>query len=141
MKEYFELDPREKKQEWLLLTLTILFVLIIAMGVYFQTHNKDHDDILVPSFFITASCIFLVYAINAFEKGNLVKKGTPAYIFKPLLFFAKRLRVSTADKAEPFVIKFLGIVGLIASIGLFIMAIILILQNSSPFFHSTQAVK
>ena len=106
MRQYFELDPREKRQEWLLLTLAILLCLIVVIGIYFQTHDKDYDNILVPIFLIIVSCYFLVLSINAFEKGNLVQKWTPAYIFKILLFFTKKLMPSTADNARRFVIKF-----------------------------------
>jgi uncharacterized membrane protein len=124
MRQYFELDTREKKQEWALLILTIIFFLIIAIGIYFQSHDKNYDNILVPLFFIISSCFFLIYSINAFGKGNLIQKWTPAYIYKILLFFTKKLMRSTDDNARAFVIKFLGIAGLIISIGLFITAII-----------------
>jgi uncharacterized membrane protein len=124
MRQYFELDTREKKQEWVLLILTIIVFLIIAGGIYFQSRDKDYDNILVPLFFFISSCFFLVYSINAFGKGNLIQKWTPAYIYKILLFFTKKLMRSAEDKARAFVIKILGIIGLIISIGLFITAII-----------------
>ena len=119
MTQYFELDQKEKKQEWLLLTLAILFFITIAIGIYYQSSNKDHDEILVPLFFILGSCFYLVYSINAFGKGNLIQKWTPFYIYKILFFLRKRLGSSTDDNAKRFAIKFLGIVGLIISIGLF----------------------
>ncbi len=124
MKEYFELGPKEKKQEWLLLTLAILFCLTIAAGIYFQAQKKDHDNVLVPIFFILGGCFFLVYSINALGKGNLIQKWTPAYIFKILFFLTKKLTSYTPDRAKRLVIKLLGIIGLIISIGLLITAII-----------------
>jgi hypothetical protein len=124
MRQYFELDTREKKQEWVLLILTIIVFLIIAGGIYFQSRDKDYDNILVPLFFFISSCFFLVYSINAFGKGNLIQKWTPAYIYKILLFFTKKLMRSADNKARAFVIKILGIIWLIISIGLFITAII-----------------
>ena len=123
MRQYFELEPKEKKQEWLLLTLAILFFITIAIGIYYQSRNKDHDEILIPLFFILGSCFFLVYSFNAFDKGNLIQKWTPFYIYKILFFLRKRLGSSTDDNAKRFTIKLLGIVGLIISIGLFITAI------------------
>jgi hypothetical protein len=124
MRQYFELDSREKKQEWALLILTIIVILIIGIGIYFQSHDKDYDSILVPLFFIISSCFFLVYSTNAFGKRNLIQKWTPGYIYKILLFLTKKLMSSTDDNARAFVIKFLGITGLIISIGLFITSII-----------------
>ena len=59
MRQYFELEPKEKKQEWLLFTLAILFCLTIVTGIYYQVQNKDHDNVLIPLFFILGSCFFL----------------------------------------------------------------------------------
>jgi uncharacterized membrane protein len=123
MNQYFELEPKEKKQEWLLLTLAILFFLTVATGIYYQSRNKDHDNILIPLFFILGSCFFLVYSINAFGKGNLIQKWTPFYIYKILFFLTKRLSSSADDNAKRFAIKFLGVIALIISIALFITAI------------------
>ena len=124
MKEYFELEPKEKKQEWLLLILAILFCLTIATGIYFQVQKKDHDSILVPLFFILGGCFFLVYSINAFGKKNLIQKWTPAYIFKILFFLTKKFTGYTIDDTKRSVIKLLGVIGLILSIALFITAVI-----------------
>ena len=124
MKQYFELEPKEKKQEWLLLTLAILCCLTIAVGVYYQLQHKDHNKVLIPLFFILGGCFFFVYTINAFGNGNLIQKWTPAYIFKFLLFLTKRLASLTLDNAKRFVIRFLGTISLILSMGLFITAII-----------------
>ena len=129
MKEYFELEPKEKKQEWLLLILAILFCLTIATGIYFQVQKKDHDNVLVPLFFSLGGCFFLVYGINAFRKGNLIQKWTPAYIFKILFFLIKKLTSYNADRAKKIVIKFLGIIGLILSIALLITAAISTTMN------------
>jgi len=93
-------------------------------GIYFQVQKKDHDNVLVPLFFILGGCFFLVYSINAFSKRNLIQKWTPAYIFKTFLFLTKKLTSYSADRAKRMVIKFLGIIGLILSIGSFITAII-----------------
>ena len=129
MKEYFELEPKEKKQEWLLLILAILICLTIATGIYFQVQKKDHDNVLVPLFFILGGCFFLIYSINAFRKGNLIQKWTPAYIFKIFLFLTKKLTSYNTAQAKRAVIKFLGIIGLTISIALFITAAINMKMN------------
>jgi len=131
MRQYFELESKEKKQEWLLLTLAILCCLTIAVGVYYQLQNKDHDKVLIPLFFILGGCFFLIYAINAFGNGNLIQKWTPAYIFKILLFLTKRPTSLTPDHAKRFVIRLLGTIGLIVSTGLFITVIISIERSLS----------
>ena len=129
MREYFELDPTGKKQEWYLLILAILFCLTIAAGIYCQEHQKDHDNILVPLFFILGGCFFLVYGINAFTKENLTQKWTPAYIFKILLFLAKRFTSSPEKNAKRMVVRFLGISALMISTVSFVTAIISIVRN------------
>ena len=59
MKEYFELNRKEKRQEWLLLSACILLFLIIIKGVYNQEHNIDQDNILIPLFFLFGGIFFL----------------------------------------------------------------------------------
>ena len=77
MKEYFELDPKEKKQEWLLLILVILFCLTIVTGIYFQVQKQDHDNILVPLFFFLGGCCFLFTASMRLAKETWYKKEHP----------------------------------------------------------------
>lgn len=129
MKQSFELDHQEKKLEWLILFTAILVFLTVIVGVYFQSHGINHDNILIPLFFFLVTCFFLFYSINAFTKGHLVRKWTPWYVFSILLFLKKKLSSSPTHTAEKFVIKLLGTCGLIISAALFGLTILIIVRG------------
>jgi len=125
MIDYFNLEPKEKRQEWILLITAILFFLTILTGVYYQYHhNASHDVVLTPLFFLLGSCFFGVYSTNAFKNGNLVQKWTPAYIFDSLLFLKQKIHATNKEGAKSFVTKLLGVFGLLIAAALFITAIL-----------------
>ena len=130
MKVYFELDSREKKQEWLLLTFAILGFLIIAKGIYNDFYKIDQDYILVPLLMIMFGAFFLVYAINGITKGNLTPKWTPFYMFQLVCFLTKTIGSMTPDKARRFSTKLLGALGLIISMGCFSFAFISLTRHN-----------
>lgn len=123
MREYFQLNSKEKKQEWLMLTFAILSFVIIAKGIYNQYYKIDQDYILIPLYTAICSGFFLIYGINAFTKGDLTAKWTPNYIFQVVCFLTKSIGSVTQEKAKNFSIKLLGTLGLIISTGLFVIAI------------------
>ncbi len=126
MRQYFQLDAKEKKQEWLMLIFAILALLTIAKGLYNQYHNIDQDHILIPLLLIMFGLYFFVYSINGLTKGNLIPKWTPFYLFQIMIFFTKKIGSNTRDKARILSIKLLGIFGLIISVGLFILTTIVL---------------
>jgi len=123
MKEYFELNRKEKRQEWLLLSVSILLFLIVIKGVYNQEHNIDQDNILIPLFFLFGGIFFLIYGMNGLRKGNLTPKWTPFLLFQIALFLTKRLTSLTEENTREFVKKIMGILGLIIGTGLLIIGI------------------
>ncbi|HKZ68275.1 MAG TPA: hypothetical protein VJ111_18030 [Chitinophagaceae bacterium] len=128
MKEYFELDPNEKKQEWLLLSLAILVFLIIIKGVYNQQYNIDQDRILLPLLFFIGGTFFFIYGLNGLGKGNLTPKWTPFLIFQISIFLTKRFTSLSAEKARQFVKRSLGVLGLLIGIGLLIISILTLIK-------------
>ncbi len=130
MRQYFELDSKEKKQEWLMLTFAILGFLTIAKGVYNQYYKIDQDYILVPLLMTMFSGYFFVYGINGLTKGNLTPKWTPFFIFQFICFLTKTIGSMTQDRARIFSTKLLGALGLIISVGIFVMAIISLTANN-----------
>ena len=128
MRQYFELDPKEKYQDYILLTIATLTGLTVAVGLYFEAQNINHNNILIPIFFFFIANFFLLYSINALTNGNLTLKWTPTYISKSLLFLYKKLRSSPEAKPNRFVTRLLGLIGLIISIGLFIATLISIIK-------------
>jgi len=101
MREYFQLNPKERKQEWLMLTFAISSFVIIAKGIYNQYYKIDQDYILVPLYTAICSGFFLIYGINAFTKGNLTAKWTPHYIFQVVSFLTKTIG-SITRKSKKF---------------------------------------
>ena len=129
MQQYFELDNKEKKQEWLMLIFAAISFLIIGKGVYNQYHNIDQDNILVPLVLLMYCGFFFIYGINAFAKGNLIPKWTPFFIFQFTFFLIRKFSSKTREKARAFAAKFLGTLAIILSIGFLISAILLLTQN------------
>ena len=130
MRQYFQLDPTEKKQEWLMLTFAILGFLTIAKGIYNQYYKIDQDHILVPLLMTVFSGYFFVYGINGLTKGNLTPKWTPFFIFQFIYFLTKTIGSMTQDKARSFSTKLLGALGLIISIGCFILIFISLTRHN-----------
>jgi hypothetical protein len=123
MKQYFELDAKEKRLEWILLLLFILFAMTIGVGVYTQSHNMDFDRILIPGFFSISGTIFLLYGLNGVTKRNLIQKYTPFYIYNILQYLIERLGSVEKEKAKSSVANILGICGLFISVICFSIAI------------------
>lgn len=129
MQQYFQLDKKEKTQEWILLSLSIVSFLTIGKGLYNQYHNIDQDEILIPLILIIYVGIFLLYGINGITKGNLTATWTPFFIFEIIIFFVRKLGSLTREKARIFTVQLLGTVGLIISIGFFITTIIILTEK------------
>jgi len=123
MKQYFELDANEKRLEWTLLVLFILFAITIGVGVYTQSHDMNLDRILIPVFFSISGLFFLLYGLNGVSKKNLIQKWTPFYIYNILQYFSERLGSVEKVKAKSSVAKILGICGLLISAICFSFAI------------------
>ena len=116
MPQYFQLDSKEKKQEWLMLAFAISGFMTIAKGVYNQYYHIDQDYILVPLVMALFGGYFLIYGINGLTKGNLTPKWTPFYIFHVVCFLTRTIGSTKEGKAKSFSTKLLGVCGLLISI-------------------------
>jgi hypothetical protein len=115
MKEYFELDAKEKRLKWILLLLFILLASTIGAGVYFQSHHINHDRLLVPALFFICGAFFLLFGRNGLMKGNLIQKWTPFYLFDLLQFVVVRLGKVPKERAKTIVGRMLGVGGLLVA--------------------------
>lgn len=115
MKQYFDLEPAEKRLEYILLFLFVLLAAVIATGVYFQAHGIDHDRLLIPIFFTVCGTYFLLFGCNALSNGNLTAKWTPFYIFALLKFALTRLLFLPKEKAVAVTRKIIGGLALLVS--------------------------
>jgi hypothetical protein len=129
MQKYFELDAKEKKQEWLMIAFAIIAFITIGKGVYNQFYKIDEDIVLIPLVMATFSGYFLFYGINGITKGNVLSKYTPFYIFQSIVLLVIKTGGMERDKAKRFTTIFLGITGLIISAISFSMAIFVLMEN------------
>lgn len=126
MQQYFSLDAKEKKQEWLLLVSAVVSFMIIGKGVYNQYHHIDQNNILIPLLTVMYTCFFFVYGFNAFTTGNLTPKWTPFFIYQVTCVLIKKIGSTTQDRAKIIAIKILGTIALIIALGLFIATIFIL---------------
>lgn len=126
MKRYFVLDKKEKKQEWLLIILALVFFSTIGIGVYCQSHNINYNNVLIPTFCFSFGCFFLLNGYNGVTKGNLILKYAPAGI----PFFLQYLFIKTASfsahKARAATARMLGILSLLIAGACFLYALLAI---------------
>jgi type IV secretory pathway component VirB8 len=129
MKKYFDLDADEKRLEWVLLALFVLFAVIIATGVYSQLHGINYDRFLIPAFFLISGTFFTFYGSNGLKKGNLIAKWTPFYLYGLLKFLLSKPGSMKAERAARFSKRILGISGFLIAIICFSFAILVIVKQ------------
>lgn len=124
MREMFELNSKEKTLQEILRGLLILIFSLIAKGMYNDYNRLDENYILVPAYLIFSEIFCIIYIVNAFTNGNLVRKWASTPIFNAIFFFIKRNSIMTDDKALKLTTKIFGVFILIIAILLFIAGII-----------------
>jgi len=124
MNRDIKLNSNEKKEQIILRSFLLFIAVIIFKGIYNQNCGIDQDYILWPLFLTVAGLFCLIYSINAFTTGNLVKRWASDYIFKFLFTLLKRNKLRTDDEASKLTTRLFGIFTLIISISLFVTEII-----------------
>ena len=128
VRQYFQLNAKEKKQEWLMLGFALAAFITIGIGVYTQTHQINKDYILIPLCMAMFGCYTLIYSINGFTSGNLVYKWTPFFIFQLIVFLIKTVASTAKEKATILSTKLLAVAGLIVSIIMFAFAALTLIK-------------
>lgn len=73
-RELFPLNRYEKILREIFRILLIIIFLTIAIGCFDQSNNIDDNKILVPIVSTAGEIFCILYIINAFTSGNLVRR-------------------------------------------------------------------
>jgi uncharacterized membrane protein len=120
MEKRVQLSRNEKRQQTILLIIFIGVILVIVKGILNQSNHIDQDHILFPIFLIQ-SCIFcIVYSVNAFTTGNLVRKWGSHALFNFISDQVKNNKQSITDeRAEKITAKIFGVfTGILAALAI-----------------------
>ena len=120
-KEAHPLTLKEKKQREILRFLLIVIFSVVIKGMYNTNKGLNQDEILVPAFCTAAETFFIIYILNAFGKGNLVRRWANEAILISLFNFIQTKRKISDEKTMELAIKIFGLFG----ITVFIATIIL----------------
>lgn len=108
MREKFKLSSIEKIEQDILRVILVLDFTVIAKGIYNQSNNIDQDRILFPAF-LTLSILFcLIYTINSFTTGNLVKNWASTEIYTFIFNFIKNKKTISDENAQRLTTKIFG---------------------------------
>ena len=109
MRKKNKLNSIEKREQEILRVLLVFIFSIGFKGMYNESNNIDQNYILIP-IFITVSFLFcLIYGVNAFSTGNIVKNWVNYQIFDSLANFIKIRKKVSDDKAITLTTKAFGI--------------------------------
>ena len=73
MKEIFKLSFIEKIAQKTLQVLLLLFAIVMLKGFYNQEYKIDQNFILIPCVYGIGILFLLIYSINGFTSGNIVR--------------------------------------------------------------------
>ena len=124
MRKKSQLYSREIIWQDILRVLLLLIILIVLKGMYNESNNINQNNILVPNFLIIAFIFCIVYGVNAFTTGNVVKNWVNYQIFDIVFNFVKSRKMISDDKAMVVTTKIFGAFILGLGFLLFIMGFI-----------------
>ena len=114
MKEIFKLSPIEKIAQKTLRMLVLLLAIIWIKVIYNQEYKIDQNFILIPCMYLIGIAILMIYTINSFTSGNMVRSwimGNNRFsgtVFHSMLMFIKRNNKITPDNAIIFTTRIYG---------------------------------
>ena len=124
MRKKSQLYSREIIGQDILRVLLLLIILIVLKGMYNESNNINQNNILFPNFLIIAFIFCIVYGVNAFTTGNVVKNWVNYQIFDIVFNFVKSRKMISDDKAMVVTTKIFGAFILGLGFLLFIMGFI-----------------
>ena len=115
MKEIFKLSPIEEIAKKTLRILVLVFALIWIKFIYNQETKINQNFILVPCMYIIGILLLLIYTINSFTSGNMVRNWIfNSRIARPIFNFIfsviKSLKKMTQDNAIILTTRVYGII-------------------------------
>lgn len=120
MREIFKLTPIEKIAQKTLFILMISLMFVVLKGVYNQDHKINQDIILVSCMYGIGIIFFLIYSINGFTSGNIVRNWIISNrlsgpVFHSTFSIIKSRRKITPDEALILTTKIYGSITLCAA--------------------------
>lgn len=121
MNSNFKLNKIEEKMRKILLLIMITITLLVVKGIINDSNNVNQNYILAP--IVLLLCIFfcVIYTINAFTSGNLVKNWSHPLVFKLIFEQIKNMKSIENKNATNITIKIFGIFTFI--LGVFFLSI------------------
>ena len=124
MKEIFKLSPIEKVAQKTLLILLLLLAIVMIKGFYNQEYKIDQNFILIPFVYGIGILFFLIYSINGFTSGNIVRNWIISNrlsgpVFHSILSIIKSRNKMTPDNAIILTTKIYGSVTMCITLFLF----------------------
>ena len=108
-REMFPLTFNEKILRKVLRSLILIIFSIIFQGILNQNRGIDQDYILVGLFSSVAEIFCILYTINAFTTGNLVRRWANDAIRTEVFNFIQNKKQTSDEKTLELTTKTLGI--------------------------------
>ncbi len=124
MRKKNKLNSIEKTEQEILRVLLVFIFSIGFKGMYNESNNINQNHTLIPLFIIVSFLFCIIYGLNAFATGNIVKNWVNDQIFNALVNFFKIRRAASDDKAITLTTKVFGIFMLCIAASLLIAGII-----------------
>ena len=105
----FPLTSNEKILREILRSLGLIIFSIIFKGILNQNRGIDQDYILVPLVSTVAEIFCILYIINAFTTGNLVRRWANDSIRTSVFNFIKNKKQTSDEKTLELTTKAFGI--------------------------------
>ena len=121
MTEKFKLNNIEQKMRKALLLIMITITMLVVKGILNDSNNANQNNILAPSVLLLCIIFCVIYTINAFTSGNLVKNWSHPLVFIFILDQIKNKKSFDNNKAISVTTKIFGIFTFI--LGVFFLSI------------------
>ena len=124
MKEIFKLSPIEQIAQKTLHILLLLFAIVMMKGFYNQENKIDQNFFLIPCMYGIGLLFLLIYSINSFSSGNIVRNWIignrlSGPIFHSIFSIIKSRNKMTPDNAIIMTTRIFGSVTMCITVFLF----------------------
>ena len=120
-RDMFPLTSNEKILREILRSLLLIIFSVICIGILNQNIGIDKDYILVPLVSTVAEIFCILYIINAFTTGNLVRRWANDSIRTEVFNYIQNKKQTSDEKTLELTTKIFGLF-MIAVLGLAILA-------------------
>ena len=108
-REFFPLTSNEKILREILRSLGIIIFSVILKGMFNQHNSIDQDHILVPIVCTAIELYCILYVINAFTTGNLVRRWASDAVLTSVYNFIQTKKQTSDEKTLELTTKTFGI--------------------------------